>query len=114
MCICVCDSTLYRFGGGFTEWSQPFRLRHMVTGRFLGVKSISRANCPTSCLSGGGEGGEEGGREGRRPSLAVGTENKCIAVLLEPSEASFKTSAFCFTDATVSSSILILRMNFIK
>ena len=89
----------YRFGGGFTEWGQPFRLRHVVTGKFLGVKSVCRANCPSSGVS---EEGREEGSEGRKDSLAGVNESRCVAVLLEPRDASFKNSAFCFTNATVS------------
>ena len=90
-----------RFGGGFTEWRQPFRLRHVVTGRFLGVRPVCRANC-----GGGGGGGKEGtGEEGRgennRDPQTGAADDRYITVLLEPSEATFKTSAFYFTDATV-------------
>ena len=80
----------------------------MVTGKFLGVRSVCRANCSGSSGRGGGgskEGkGEEGrgGGEGRGNPEAGKTESKHIGVLLEPGEATFKLSAFCFTNATVS------------
>ncbi|XP_065916546.1 ryanodine receptor 2-like isoform X2 [Dysidea avara] len=31
------ELTKMRFGGQFTEWGQPFRLRHVVTGDYLGI-----------------------------------------------------------------------------
>ena len=86
--VCTC-----RFGGGFTGWREPFRLRHVVTGKFLGVKVIQPTDCAGGCTGRGGE--EEGG----------GSElqgKKCRVVLLDPSKATFKASAFCFSDTTVS------------
>ena len=88
-----------RFGGGFTEWRQPFRLRHMVTGKFLGVKVVHRTD--GSCVGGReGRGGEEG--EGLKGKI----EKRHTVALLEPSEATFRASAFCFSDATVRCRLL--------
>lgn len=67
-----------RFGGGFTSWGQPFRLRHIVTGKFLGVKVVG------GCTEGATEGKE-----------------KYSVALLDPSEASKEASAFCFTNFTI-------------
>ena len=102
-CCCLC-----RFGGGFTEWGQPFRLRHVVTGRFLGVRLVCRANCGGKRKE---DTEEEGGGVGksRRESQAGKVEEKHIAVLLEPSEATFKATAFCFTDTTVSYTFGVLQ-----
>ena len=65
--------------------------------------------CRTNCGGGGGkEGTGEEGREKNRETRA-GVDDKHIAVLLEPSEATFKTSAFCFTDATVCCNLCEIR-----
>ena len=88
-----------RFGGGFTGWREPFRLRHVVTGKFLGVKVIqpTDGSCAGETTGRGGEEEEGGGRElqGKRYKVT----------LLDPSKATFKASAFCFSDATVSCSV---------
>ena len=59
--------------------------------------------CRTNCGGGGGGGKEGMGVEGRGENHPqTGTaDDRHIAVLLEPSEATFKASAFYFTDATV-------------
>ena len=87
----------HRFGGGFTGWGQPFRLRHVVTGKFLGVKVVQRKNVTCSV----GEGAKE---ESELTDNVAG--KKHVVSLLEPSEATFKTSAFCFFNTAVSYMIL--------
>ena len=77
-------SSPFRFGGGFTSWRQPFRLRHVVTGKFLGVRVVKRC-----------EGGCEGVVEGKA------REDRYCITLLDPSEASVEMSAFCFTNSMV-------------
>ena len=94
--VCAC-----RFGGGFTGWRQPFRLRHVVTGKFLGVKVVHRTDA--SCTGGSkGRAGEGEGGVSELANVQRKTEKKHVVALLEPSEATFKASAFCFSDATVS------------
>ena len=73
------------------SWGQPFRLRHMATGKFLGVRSDASAGC---C------GGEESGR---------GTEGKSRRrkkphqlILLGPDQASKEATTFHFSTANVS------------
>ena len=88
----------YRFGGGFTGWGQPFRLRHVVTGKFLGVKVLQRKNVTCSV---GNEGMGEGAKEESELTDNVAGK-KHVVSLLEPSEATFKASAFCFSNAAVS------------
>ena len=37
LCLFAC-----RFGGQFTEWGQPFRLRHVVTGKALVYQALCK------------------------------------------------------------------------
>ena len=90
--------THIRFGGGFTGWEQPFRLRHVVTGKFLGVKTIRRPDGAGTGVGGGGGGGGGGGEQGGGQGKV---EERHTVVLLDPTEATVKASAFCFLDATV-------------
>ncbi len=82
--VCV-----YRFGGGFTSWGQPFRLCHLITGKFLGIKHE----------------GKESERlvlgEGASESLK-NSNSKTLVALLNPSEASRNATAFCFVKSAVS------------
>ena len=73
-----------RYGGGFTSWGQPFRLRHLVTGRFLGVK-LEKGN---ELQSGSSSPGKNSSRK--------------VVALLSPSEASDSATAFRFVKSAVS------------
>ena len=94
VCVCVCVLAfvfmmrffpiIVRFGGGFTSWCQPFRLCHVVTGKYLGVRC---------------EGCDVGGMES---SITRKTKPKQIVTLFDPCEASKSATAFCFRKSSVS------------
>ena len=91
LCFLVLSPSLPRFGGGFTSWGQAFRLRHLITGKFLGFKLE----------------GSDGDRDFYGSSSATtgrGSKGKLTnqLVLLSPSKASKDVSAFCFVNSTVS------------
>ncbi len=115
-----------RFGGGFTSWTQPFRLKHLSTGRYLAVKartevcedppgvgvyvggaaSKSGVGGATSksgvggATSRSGVGGRRDGEGVRRGSAEC--RRRWTVCLVEPCKADKDITAFCFTKATVS------------
>ena len=95
MTVWVC--TCHRFGGGFTSWGQPFRLKHLVTGKYLGVKVGVR-----SCEGGGGVTVMRSKSEAYGGGKGEGECKRQVVCLLDQSQANKDNTAFCFSKASVS------------
>jgi len=71
-----------RFGGGFTSWGQPFRLKHIVTGRYLGIKTVGITRTIND-------------------TAETETKQRSVLYLVDPKRADKETTAFRFIKTTV-------------
>ncbi len=97
------DFTVCRFGGGFTSWGQPFRLKHLVTGKYLAVKARSTEVCGGVRSEGTERLSCEGGGVGVNKTSGKGEcKQRWSVCLVDPLEAERDLTAFCFSKTTVS------------
>ncbi len=87
-----------RFGGGFTAWGQAFRLRHLLTGMFLGVTTEELSSLDKEAVM-----GLSLSLVGK-PGSAVKQRGFKVALFC-PENATRDTTAFCFVNSTVSTTI---------
>ncbi len=119
--ILVILTSLCRFGGGFTSWGQPFRLKHLVTGKYLAVKTrgtdmfegssgvggVARSNSWGVRREGAERLSREGSGVGVKKSSGKGhCKQQWSVCLVDPLEAERDLTAFCFTKTTVSMLII--------
>lgn len=96
-----------RFGGGFTSWTQAFRLKHLVTGRYLAVNTrteVSDESQGSDRITMGAVKGAMGVKrdhEGVRRGSAE-CRRRWKVCLVDACKAEKELTAFCFTKATVS------------